>query len=203
MPILTEQEVRGRAQQAVREDQRVRKSYSVRNTREILREAVASLSEQRTYDMFLSHSIRDSELILGIKAILEDLRYAVYVDWIEDPHLDRDNVTPSTADVLRRRMQRSKSLLYVTTQNSDNSKWMPWECGYFDGLRDKVAIVPVKGYSTDAFAGVEYLGLYPYCVKEKNTAGAEKLWVHKDAKTYVSFDAWVGTDRSALEWKKV
>lgn len=34
-------------------------------------------------------------------------------------------------------MRQCKSLFFVTTTNATNSKWMPWECGYFDGLDSK------------------------------------------------------------------
>ncbi|MGJ0491872.1 hypothetical protein [Methylobacter sp.] len=200
MSVLTEQEVRARARQATRDDQLLRKSYFARNSREILHESVIAFSESRTYDMFLSHSIRDAEIILGVKSILEDLGYTPYVDWIEDPQLERNDVTSETADILRKRMRSSKSLLYVTTNNSDSSQWMPWECGYFDGFREKVAIAPIKGYSTDYFQGVEYLGLYPYIVKDKNRVGQDKLWINKNTVTYIAFDEWVKTKNSELIW---
>lgn len=202
MGIFTEQEVRARARQATRDDQVLRKSYSIRESREILRESVLAFSEYKSYDMFISHSIRDAELILGVKGSLEDLGYSPYIDWIEDPQLDRNNVTPKTADILRNRMRSSKSLFFVTTANSDSSRWMPWECGYFDGLREKVAILPITGYSTDKFDGLEYLGLYPYCLKAKNRRGQDKLWIHRNSTDYVAFDDWLATKNSELSWKK-
>lgn len=59
-------------------------------------------------------------------------------------------------------MKSSKCLAYLTTQNIANSKWCPWELGYFDGLKNsKCCILPVMDYATD-FEGQEYLGLYPY-----------------------------------------
>ena len=152
--------------------------------------------------MFISHSVRDAELVLGVKKMIEDLGYATYVDWIDDPSLDRSKVSPVTAETLRRRMRSSKALFYITTENADSSRWMPWECGYFDGLRDKVAIVPVKGYRTDSFAGLEYLGLYPYVVQGPDTQQKERLWIHKDERTYINYDSWVSWSRSEIPWKK-
>ncbi len=39
---------------------------------------------------------------------------------------------------------------------------MPWELGYFDGLkRGRVGIFPIVANAGDAFQGQEYLGLYP------------------------------------------
>jgi hypothetical protein len=122
MALFTESEVRARARQEKSRPANLYKSES-----RILTEALESLSEYKTYDIFLSHSSKDAELILGVKGILEDLGYSVYVDWIEDPQLDRGNVTKTTADILRERMKYSKSLFYVTTDNAEKSKWMPWE----------------------------------------------------------------------------
>lgn len=202
MALFTESEVRTRARQAVSADQAIRKSYYARDAKQIITESMESYSETKTYDIFLSHSIKDAEIILGIKGICEDLGYTVYVDWIDDRQLDRSKVTPITADTLRNRMKSSKSLFYVTTENSENSKWMPWECGFFDGLKEKVSIVPVKATSTSTYNGQEYLGLYPYCVKEKSNTGKDVLWIHKDRDTYTSYGHWVSRKNSEIEWKK-
>jgi hypothetical protein len=86
----------------------------------------------------------------------------VYVDWMYDPQLDRSHVTPSTARVLRHRMNASASLIYVSSPSSPDSKWMPWELGYFDGFRPgKVAILPVVRSSDSEFREIEFVGLYP------------------------------------------
>ena len=52
-------------------------------------------------------------------------------------------------------------MLYLTTANSVQSVWMPWELGYFDGHKPgHVAILPVIE-SGVGFEGQEFLGLYP------------------------------------------
>lgn len=118
-------------------------------------------SAARNYDVFLSHSIRDEVLVLGLKRELERERLTVYVDWIEDPDFDRDHVTPSTAENLRDRMKSCRSLVYATSRSASASKWMPWELGYFDGRHgsDKVAICPIE-VGTGSIQGREYLGVY-------------------------------------------
>ena len=39
---------------------------------------------------------------------------------------------------------------------------MPWELGYFDGIRDgsRISIMPVEDHARSGFDGQEYLGLY-------------------------------------------
>src|SRR5690349_17240794 len=79
-----------------------------------IRKSAAS-STDTVFDVFLSHSFKDAEVINGIKGFIEDQGLLVYVDWIEDPQADRSCVTAATADMLRRRMNHCQSLLYAST----------------------------------------------------------------------------------------
>ncbi|WP_382161572.1 toll-Interleukin receptor [Hydrogenophaga sp. ANAO-22] len=158
----------------------------------VLSERVQANVRVSQFDIFLSHSFNDQELILGIMMSLEDMGYKVYVDWVHDGQLSRDRVTSETATVLRLRMKMSKSLFYATTINSSASKWMPWELGYMDGHNGKAAILPVAQQSTTSYSGQEYLGVYPYVQKDlvRNTS-SERLWIHRNPSTYVLFDDWL------------
>lgn len=197
MALFTEATIRKRAQVELR------RTGIIKKAEQLIVESASAYSAAKHYDIFLSHSIRDADLILGMKGTLEDLGYSVYVDWVDDPQLDRSKVTPVTAAKLRQRMDSSASLFFVTTANADGSKWMPWECGYFDGRKEKVAIVPIQIVSNDnSFSGQEYLGLYPYVVQQKNTRNEETLWIHKSNLSYVSYDIWVKTPNSKLAWKE-
>ena len=113
------------------------------------------------FDVFLSHSFRDQEIVLGIKRIIERSGQSVYVDWIDDPLLDRRHVTAATADRLRDRMQACDSLIYAASTHAENSKWMPWELGYFDGRKgpEAVAVMKLPRYAGEN-VGQEYLDLY-------------------------------------------
>lgn len=199
MALFTESNVRARAQQEM-----YRSTNLYKTNKQVLKESVAAFNKNLTYDIFLSHSSKDSELILGVKVTLEDLGYRVYVDWVDDAQLDRSNVNEATAQLLRERMTASKSLFYVTTDNAVTSKWMPWECGFFDGYKGKVAILPVSKYSfSTEYNGQEYLGLYPYCVKDLNKAGVEKLWIQKDKIYYLLYEDWLKTTQENIEWMKL
>lgn len=116
-------------------------------------------------------------MIAGVKAYLESQGQSVYVDWMDDPQLDRSRVTPATANLLRARMRSSESMLYATSETSPSSKWMPWELGYFDGLRSgRVAILPLVATSNSDFKGQEYLGLYPE-VEKLSVGGQVKPFI--------------------------
>jgi hypothetical protein len=135
----------------------------------------ASTPGSTMFDIFLSHSFEDAEVIAGIKGLIEDQGLRVYVDWIDDPQADRSNVTAATADMLRQRMNHCQSLLYASSNAATNSKWMPWELGYFDGKKpDHVAIVPIVKWEGAPFLGQEYLGLYPH-VELLNVDGLRRL----------------------------
>ena len=131
-------------------------------------ESIKQQNKQNNFDIFLSHSSKDQTLILGIKKFIEESGYSVYIDWVDDPQLDRANVNVQTADVLRTRMKQSKFLLYIDSNNANASKWMPWELGYFDGYKpNKIGILPIRQNPEGYYTGQEYLGLYPKI--EKNS----------------------------------
>lgn len=166
------------------------------DTRSALREAVSSASAYDTFNVFLCHSIRDANLVLGAKKILEKQGLKVYVDWIVDEQFDRSKVSANIANILRQRMKQSQSLLYMFSHNSSRSRWMPWELGYFDGYNGTVGILPiVPDVGSLDFSQEEYLGLYPkvelvnYELFVNRTSGAP---IGASASTdYLKFERWV------------
>jgi hypothetical protein len=145
-----------------------------RTASQVLTEEVASVRDTDRFDIFLSHCLKDAPAVRGVKALLEEQGYSVYVDWEVDRQLDRERVTAATADVLRRRMRASNALYFATSENSSTSKWMPWELGYFDGLRQgRIAVFPLVAAAGGSFQGQEYLGLYP--VVERLPSGGKVL----------------------------
>lgn len=151
----------------------------------------------KTYDIFLSHCSLDAPELVGLKLEIEETGFSVYVDW-EDPQLNRADVSARTAQELRARMKDCSCLFCAISPNAEASRWMPWELGYFDGLKGKVAILPVLDQQPgvrDRFQGQEYFGLYPYVatgtVKE---SGESALWIHEDETTYVVLPAWLKGD---------
>lgn len=145
---------------------------------QVLREEAGSLKSSSTFDVFLSHSYDDAEVILGVKKIIEALGLSVYVDWIDDPGLDRGEVTRKTAAILRTRMRASRSLVYAHSSSSGESKWMPWELGYFDGFMPGCLwILPLVANYDSEFTSQEYLGLYPTVDKIADLYGRLNLGI--------------------------
>lgn len=65
----------------------------------------ASKSATGNFDIFLSHSVRDARVILGVRDWLTSQNLRVYVDWIDDPEMDRSAVSRATAARLREQMR--------------------------------------------------------------------------------------------------
>jgi hypothetical protein len=155
----------------------------VRKAEEILREEVRAFKPADHYDIFLSHCFRDAERILAVKALLQSQGKKVYVDWIDDPQLDRENVTAETADWIRQRMKSCDALVYAVSTASKQSRWMPWELGYFDGLKaGRVSILPLIEDQHNGYPQEEYLYLYPVIEQlPQQSTGQLKPYVVKKA----------------------
>jgi hypothetical protein len=187
MPLVSVSAARRRA--------KLEESRRNKTARTLLRESATyqlSLAD-RTFDIFLSHSYADKQLILGVKLFLQDAGFSVYVDWIEDKKLDRTQVDKQTARTLRRRMDKCRSLLYAHTVNSSRSVWMPWELGYFDGRRGRVAVFPLSKSSAPSgvFKGREYLGIYPYILRKRAGNRLDYL-VFEPPGTFTPLGNWIG-----------
>ncbi|OFZ79376.1 MAG: hypothetical protein A2583_02775 [Bdellovibrionales bacterium RIFOXYD1_FULL_53_11] len=157
------------------------------STRSILGSAAAALANEArqhnsrsSYDVFLSHSTLDAKVVYGLSCVMKDSGFSVYVYWLDDAS-EQSEVTPETAQRLRERMKCCRVLLFATSENAINSKWMPWELGYFDGTRGKVAICPISQKST--FEGREYLGLYPIMERD--------FWIWRNGQPYKRLRTWI------------
>jgi len=144
------------------------------------------------FDIFLSHSFLDKDEVEGLYIELTRLGYSVYVDWIIDPELDRNNITKKSATLIRNRLKSSKSLLLAVSVNATISKWMPWELGYVDGNTNKCAIIPVSqsDYAPNSYVGVEYLSLYPFIKKVSISGFKDELYVIEEARKFTTFNEW-------------
>lgn len=193
MAYFTKDEARAAAQASAKK-QIVRKAFT-----DSVMESVTAATDADKFDIFLSHSIHDAELIVGVKELLEGMGFSVYVDWDADPQLDRNAVSKKTAETLRKRMRQSKSLVYVATEKSSSSKWMPWELGFFDGHKPgQVAVLPLMDTESGKFPEQEYLGLYPVVTKDTYTSGEKGIFVEDRGNKWITLKSF---GKAAGDWR--
>jgi hypothetical protein len=160
---------------------------------ESLRKSMSATGEE--YDIFLSHSFADRNAIRKLTYYLKDeYGLSVFVDWLAMPKLNRNMVDKNTATAIRDAIDRSHTLIYAYSLNSEKSHWMQWELGYADASLGKVAVMPLADSpkKTQAYTGQEYLGIYPYIAEGVSTRGIQTLWVNDldNRKTNASFKHW-------------
>ncbi len=110
--------------------------------------------------VFLSHSHYDRELIEMAEQLLTINGSSVYIDH-RDPEL-HDPPSSYTALKIREKIKSCQKFVMVASDNARASKWVPWELGYADGMKEAkdIAILPVQETS-GSWKGTEYVGLYP------------------------------------------
>ncbi len=176
--ILTENKIRQAAKEI--KDQNI-----------VISESVRHFDATQSYDLFISHSFSDRELINGLYHLFNKSGYKVYIDWIDDLNLDRGKVTSDTAQIIRNRIKGCTGTAYISTANSTSSKWCPWELGVADGMKGRVCILPVMDSN---FKGQEYLGLYPY-LEYAQVQGKSRyeFWVYDqyDHSKYIVLNQWL------------
>lgn len=83
------------------------------------------------YDYFISHSYLDGKAVKGLIESLNEYKKLVYCDWISDyDYLKRKLVCKATLNVIEKRIEKSKAVLFVESSNSVKSKWCRYELNY-------------------------------------------------------------------------
>lgn len=150
-----------------------------------LRASIRKRAEERSPQnaTFLSHSSKDADVILPIIKILEDHGSSVYIDKKDQslpPYTNKE-----TASILRTRIGQSKKFVLLASENSKDSKWVPWELGLADGRKadGNIAIFPVLERAHDtAWLSWEYLGLYDRIVRGQFKDTTKDVWMVLDVK---------------------
>lgn len=172
------------------------------NRRSIITESKRQFSSKpanktEKFDIFLSHSFLDKDEVYGIYIELTNKGYKVYVDWIVDSNLNRENVTKESAELIRNRLKHSKTLLLAMSPSANMSKWIPWELGYVDGNTNSCAIFPItrEAYGEKPFKRSEYLLLYPYIKLASLDGLSNRIYAVETSHFYVDFNNWVKNNR--------
>ena len=146
-----------------------------------------SLPSAGSFDVFLSHSVKDHQIVRGaFRLFTRHAGLRVYVDWMVDPKCERNDHSDENAALVRQRMRESKCLVFLQTRNTSRSKWIPWELGFFDGHKGKVAI-----FATDEakYSKLSYIKLYPK-IKVNEINGAYDFSIFRQKNKLGSLSEW-------------
>ena len=143
---------------------------------------------------FLSHSSKDQDILPGVIRILENQGATVYIDK-KDPSLP-PYTSKDTASTLKSRIGQSKKFVLLATENSKDSRWVPWELGVADGCKsfDNIAIFPVlEDTMGDSWTNWEYLGLYDRVAWKKFKGNEKDEWMVWDQRenTALTLAQWL------------
>lgn len=106
----------------------------------------------KEFDFFISHSSKDSSYVQ--KLILHENRKGknVFCDWINDvDYLKRHLLCKATLKVLEKRLEQSRALIFVESNNSNNSIWCQYELNFFSKFNRPIFIISVKDIKNDNF----------------------------------------------------
>ena len=126
--------------------------------------------------------------------VLQNHGGMIYIDEI-DPEMP-PYTTDETAALLKQRINQTKRFVLLTSNNSKDSRWVPWELGIADGAKGlgKIALFPASDNTNDdSWTSWEYLGLYQRIVWGMLQGHQEELWMVLDhkANTAVTLRSWL------------
>lgn len=100
------------------------------------------IHKENKYDVFISHSSDDKEIVRGIIKYLNNKGMTCYCDWsLDNEFLRRQYVSEYTKEVLKLRMEQSNELFYIETTNSIKSDWVKFELEYFKELNKNIVVI--------------------------------------------------------------
>ncbi|POA27745.1 MULTISPECIES: toll/interleukin-1 receptor domain-containing protein [unclassified Pseudomonas] len=156
-----------------------------------LTKSLAASSQNLT---FISHSSKDQELVLGVMEVIANHGGVPYIDEI-DPAMPT-HTSEETADLLKTRIAECKRFVLLTTPNSKDSRWVPWELGVADGKKgvNRIAIFGASdNVDDDSWSSWEYMGLYPRIIWGMLEGHENELWMVYTEKTdsAVTLRSWL------------
>lgn len=86
----------------------------------------------KEFDYFISHSSRDSKMVQKLITYENRIGKNIFCDWINDAdYLKRHLLCEATLNVIEKRLEQSKALIFVESNNSISSVWCKYELNYF------------------------------------------------------------------------
>jgi hypothetical protein len=148
---------------------------------ESFKRIIAKSEKNEGKNVFLSHSSKDIKHLPYVISFLEKYGSTVYIDKL-DKYLP-SSTNHQTAVELKKRITDIDKFILFATENSKDSKWMPWELGIADGIKKfyDIAILPsVENRFEETWAEQEYLSIYKKIVWGSIKGGHGEDWIVRD-----------------------
>ena len=107
-----------------------------------------TIQNKKSFDYFISHSFMDNNLVMIIKKHFNQLNYHIYCDWLNDTDfLKRKYAGEFTKIVLKKRIEQSKKVLFIRTNNTHDemnnyySEWVQMEIEYAKELKKEIVCI--------------------------------------------------------------
>ena len=129
-------------------------TYDIPETPQELEYRIDNSKEQllKEYDYFISHSSKDSVSVQSLIVAENQQKKNVFCDWINDvDYLKRHLVCDATLKVIERRMEQSRALIFVESENSINSIWCKYELNYFRELGKPIFMITKDNIDAGVF----------------------------------------------------
>ncbi|MCR4674544.1 MAG: toll/interleukin-1 receptor domain-containing protein [Lachnospiraceae bacterium] len=116
-----------------------------------------SIQKLKSYDLFISHSYLDREIVYDIVRKINKCGLNCYVDWTADSDfLKRSLVSDFTREVLKARMKNSRKLLFLSSSNSRASCWVDFELKYYqEEVQNEIYMIVLDGEDAHNFIKID------------------------------------------------
>jgi len=154
--------------------------YTIPKTPMELEYRIENAKEQKikTYDFFISHSSIDCVAVQKLIRFENQNRKSVFCDWINDSdYLKRNLLCDATLKVLEKRLEQSKNLLFVASDNSRQSVWCKYELNYFEELGKPMYTIKKEDIEKDQFIIESFIDKWYFDSDYKKLALVEGLKV--------------------------
>lgn len=153
-----------------------------------------SASYSTNKSVFLSHSSADRAALPAVIRFLEAFGVNVYIDKT-DQSLPQ-NTSPETGAKLKERIHQCDKFIVLVSENSKDSRWIPWELGIADESKtiQNVALLPkVNSSEMPDWAEQEYMGLYHRIAEFTHQARLVSWWSvwNYPSGSFITLEQWL------------
>ena len=134
-------------------------TYKVPETPDELENRILIGKDQalKSFDLFISHSSKDRSIVRKFIEYKNKQGIYVFCDWINDSdYLKRNLLCEATLNVIRYRLDKSKSMVFIRTQSSLKSLWCKYEINYFYKLKKPIYVIEADEIINGTFKMVKY-----------------------------------------------